>query len=397
MGISVSAEFSGLLYTVKGGMDLLERSSFSSYDFYAIAYEKIRLPSKLLSTGDLINPSDAKTLTAQQFYPKYGDAWVNRLDMGGNLFGVIHVHTTTAEQKTQLDTRLQGSGLGASFELKMQAIHEAARDIGTVNVLFKKSGGKPAFVTETEFLQECKSFPKEVTDSGGSPVGFGLAGYEVANWPVDGKPLAKFNQFDFSTVSLATVQSQKMTLKQALTTATKKADEIASSPLTATAPESFDFTSIKFPKRTTKPPPDFPMSFGNFGCCVLLGTGNGWISASNWFDSIGMGPATGADVHFIYEAKFMNLNSIGGHFGESQPSSAGADGTRVSINGPHALVGLKVLLGGTEGGNYNVCYRFIFKGEQEKTATDPICNGNWLNAPANKIPDRIHVKLTLKS
>lgn len=114
ISVDVSASFFG-------GSDhfrYLDESEYTSYDLYAIAYIKIRLPSQNLRGGDLIHPADAQALSRKDFSLKYGDKYVSEIDIGGDLFGLLHVHcevTIRAKHRPDRPYVVTGHSLGAAL------------------------------------------------------------------------------------------------------------------------------------------------------------------------------------------------------------------------------------------------------------------------------------------
>ena len=301
LGLTVDAGFSAVTFSAKDSLSFMDASQFNSYDFFALAYIKIRLPSDILNGGPLTVRAqhDAKSMTQKEFFKKYGDYFVSRIDYGADLFGLLHVHCESASQKTSLSNDFKGSGPGVTLDAKLNTAYSSMSKVGNVETIFMKSGGQPGFVDPAAFIAAVKAFPQEVEQVGGSPFGFGVASYDVSDWPEAGKKKADFgsargwvaqqlalivscegllndagyiadarNQrhFDYSVVTLQTVQGEIQTIQNVINVALAVLKQISDNPVDAkTAPATHDLRSVVFPPARTMPPPALYTFVGVFG------------------------------------------------------------------------------------------------------------------------------------
>jgi len=161
LDVSVNASFSALGFSANDSLTFLDESSVNSYDFFAVAYSKIRLPSRVLNGGDLIQQAqhDAVHLHPKDFFRKYGDSFVSRIDYGGDLFGLLHVHCQTVQQKTTLTNTFSAGGWGASLSAGVASMYQSMSQIGSVQIVFMKTGGNASFVDASTFQSALQTFP----------------------------------------------------------------------------------------------------------------------------------------------------------------------------------------------------------------------------------------------
>src|SRR5579862_3934175 len=164
LDLSVDASASVLSFSGSSQLNYLDSSEYNSYDLFAVAYMKIRMPSKNLPGGDLVGQakSDAVSLPQQDFYEKYGDTFVSRIDWGGDFFGLLHVHCSSISQKTSMQESLSASGFGLSLDAKIAMYYSAMSQIGHVTTLSLKTGGTATIVDQDNFRNMRLAFAGEV-------------------------------------------------------------------------------------------------------------------------------------------------------------------------------------------------------------------------------------------
>lgn len=397
LDLSVNAGYSTLGFSADDNLDFLDQSSVNSYDFFAVAYLKIRLPSKILNGGDFIQQAqgDAAAMDEKDFFQKYGDSFVSRIDYGGDLFGLLHVQCQTVEQKTLLVNSLTVGGFNLTLATKVANLYQSMSQVSNVQVVFMKTGGTASFVDATTFQNALQSFPNEVAATGGSAVSFGLSPYTIANWPGGANPLANFSnartwmtqlvvylqqcqqllynanyivsnprQFDFTNVTVPALQTEITTLNTTANGAIAQVSLIATDPLSAVAPNLPDLAEITLPNRLALIPPSLSLWVGVYGVAQAYGTSGSFVPSPAvtfpWLDSFGINKPGGPyDLHINYMGRLQPFDLIPAGNPIDVPSQ---DGGRAAINGGAQLIGVWVSLAGNDAPLFDACYEAILVG-----------------------------------
>ena len=367
LGLSIDAGISSVFFSVQDNFDYTDTSDYNSYDFFALATMQVRLRSDIMNGGDLLYPDDAENLTQVEFWKKYGDSWVNRIDYGGTLYGLLHVQCQTADQKTTLRNQLSASGSGASLSANITNMYESMSKIGQVSTLFMTTGVQPQLVDQNTFQAAIESFSGQVLETGGVPLGFGLTSYDTANWPPAGNPQAEFtdahnwlgremataeqcqglldniayimsnqSSFDLSTVSVATLQNETNTLDVIVDSIATEIQTLIDDPISAKSPTIFDISGIVLPRMRAIPPPNIATWVGAFGIGVVNGDSNNWAGIPGTpSDSFGVynPPADQLDLHFSYTGKFVSVQ-MGLFPNPSVYTESSGDGGKAGAVGP---------------------------------------------------------------
>ncbi|MGC1186037.1 MAG: hypothetical protein WA871_01480 [Candidatus Acidiferrales bacterium] len=430
--VGVSGGYSGLVYSAKFSVNYSEQSSMNSYDYYALAYEAVRGPSKILPGGPLSHPADAR-MSRTRFFNKYGDAWVSRVDMGGNLVALLQVHLQSQSQRQQLDASISASASAGNISATMSHVYEAMSSVGQVRTLFKETGGAAKFVDRDTLVTALTAYPGEVTASGGLPVGFGLSSYDVADWPTgtqvpftpeeiravsnsvkaatdtaeqaqqllgDADYILKHkDEFSFATVKEDTVDAEQQQLGRMSKQEIDTAEHIADAPFSHYEVSPVDLSGIKFPEYVGGPPSNVSIVVGVFGIAVAPGDSShfaGFLKGTPLDSfSVQKAPGDALDIHFSYTGKFAPVPAF-----FAQPAStatqdaSGGDGSMAKLVTRAWLLGISVSIGGNDAHLYDVHYRFHLKdGTQSETGT----NGSLLQATTGNPPDGLLVYLERKN
>lgn len=431
LDLSVDFSVSVPFFSADAHISYLNKVEFNSYDFLAIAYLKIRLPSLILNNDQLTAQAqkEAALMTKSQFYDKYGDAWVSRVDYGGNFFGLLHVRCQTTAQKSSLKTDLTTSGFGASLDVKVSEMHSKMQKVGKVEILLKTTGGDASFVELKDFNAALKKFPNDVKNSEGAPVSIQLAGYEQSDWndikkqtefskairPArsyilqalnvktqaeklikDGNYIIANNaQFDFSDgITVPSVTATVKDLQKISDAAKTKMDEIAKDPLSSTPMSSISFAEVKYPNRKNIPPPHIWTQVGVFNCCERVGDEQNWAGAfgnGNKLDSFFVRKGNGVtlDLVFTYTGKFVQYF----YGAKIKTEKSGTNGNYAKCDTLASLLGVRILLAGNDAYLFDVCYKFHLK---DGNISSLGVNGTWIETTEDNAPDGLLVYLRVK-
>jgi hypothetical protein len=426
LSLDVEVSYSGLVFSADASLSYFESSEFNSYDYYVLARMTIRTKSHVLNGGDLTQQAqaDARVMSADDFFRKYGDCFIRRIDYGGELYGLMHVRTQFEAQKSALNASLSASGGGASLEMKFSQTFEAMSHVGEVTVLFMKTGGQPAFVDQTNFISQLRGFAAEVSATERA-VSFVADSYDIVNWPNDAPPKADYtlprkyfmnaqdlaakcqdqlndakyvldhqDLFDFSTVPVERVQAITDFLQTTIQDAETKVDEIADHPTTTQPMPPVDLSKVILPKRiVTLSLPNVWTWVGVQGIGLTNGDSGTFAGFGGTpLDSFGIQkiPGEPLDVAFSYSGRFLKW-TLGG--ADSVTFSSGNGGKCGADSGICTLLAVAVSLGGRDAYLFDVLYQFRLKDGTKGTVGT---NGSWLEATNDNPPDGLKVWLTFK-
>ena len=193
--IDVDVEISGFLFELKSHISYLEKIQFNSYDYFAIAHLRYWFAPSILPVGQLTATAanDARTLTHEAFFAKYGDTWIRSLQKGADMYAVLHVKCETRAKKKELAHQLSLSSGVADLGYRMKKVQEAFSQYGLKDVSAWKTGGEFGTVTVDNFIEQVNAFQKEVMTTGGLPVWFEPFNWSESDWPADGKEIYNFS------------------------------------------------------------------------------------------------------------------------------------------------------------------------------------------------------------
>lgn len=425
LGIGVDASASWGLVSAKAKFDFASTSEFNSYDFFALAWVRIRLPSWNLVGGSPVkSAADDSRLKPPQFFKKYGDGYISRVDYGGDLYGLLRVHCESETEKSSLKASFSGSGYGASLDVRIAQAYESMRKVSSVETILLKTGGAPSFVDQKNFVETIKAFPDEVVKTGGDIVNFGLEDFVTCNWSdtataiedmrkrrsdyknllaqiqscegllADAAYITKFpDEFDFSVISKTKVVEIVRKLQQTVDSLTVRSDQFGLDPFTIATQAPVDLSEFTLPSRKRVPTPELYVQVGVLGIAVSSAGSGNWAGFRDGhaLDDFLVKKASGeADIRVGYSGKLLSLNlgSLG-----SQEIRSSADGGAIVLDGRWMLMGVSIFISGGDAHLFNVCYQVHYRGG---AVSDVVVNGAWVESPPNTNLDGLKVWIQAK-
>ena len=395
-----------------GGHDhfsLLEESDYTETSLLVLARVTARLPSTHWLGGDLARPEDAQHLTPLEFYRKYGDCWISRIDWGGDLFVILRVECKSIGEKTSVSNDLEAHAPLGSVDVQIKEYHQHLSSVGTVEIIFHKTGGTTSGVDLGTALNSIVNYGNEVASTGGRIVDIGLSGFDQTNWPPGGFTLTQFDgprgwvlslmQFMFDCrryvaagkfaqdhVDLfvpfdGKILQQDIDLAiQYLNAATQSALSIADDPIGAKQPAIPQISSLLLPISKAPEPPAVTTTAGILGISVVNATSGQWAGSvdGHVLDSywISIPDPHGLDIHIAYQAKVWGWSN--GPMGPMTTTVySGIDGSRPPYSGIGMLIGAAIgLVAGSDSGLFDVYYQFHLC---DGSVTNIAKNNEWLN------------------
>lgn len=200
LNVSAQASASFGAYEVDAKAAVATKSAFNSNSLFVVAAvtvedRTVSYPAELLQAVQLA-PAAADLVDADPwtFQQTYGTHFVSGQVLGGELFCVVEIKTSSNEDKKSLAVSASGKGNGIKGSADLAGSMESIVSNRDVNVWIHKSGGKSVKLTKDDmtvakFIDMVGNFPSEVADEP-MPVRALLTPYDELP-PLLGKPLGQ--------------------------------------------------------------------------------------------------------------------------------------------------------------------------------------------------------------
>lgn len=170
MSFSVSGSYGTSSGSAKARVtESLKRTSSSKYLVVRVTVE-----------GPKADMQNATLTQRASEYPRCGDAWVNAVQFGGELFGVASFEARTQEEERTLDASVRGAvgsvNSEAEFKQRIAALRVQMRTAIEGDIAGGDSS-RPLPADLETLLQRAIGFPSEVTLSNAAPIGYELMPY----------------------------------------------------------------------------------------------------------------------------------------------------------------------------------------------------------------------------